>query len=229
MVEAYSSLLEWRRAETTVRTLSKLPADYYASTTRYLEELRRSYESELRENPSARRGEIARQTYQRASQVARDILESRVQKLLTMSFQASIGAPRDLPNSLAEEKGLFDRLLLTLLEHRHAVAPYLEPQAPPPAARTAAPPPADAPSPAPLRDAPPTARPAAVRPPAPTASPAYVRIVGEPRTIEAGTETIALSPDDVVSLPAEVAKLLVDAQVAELLRVAPLGGGQRPP
>ncbi len=218
MPEVYSLLLEWRRAETTARTLAKLPPDYYATTTRYLDELKRSYESELRENPSARRGEIARQTYQRASQVARDILEARLQKLLALAFQASIGAPRDLPNSLPEEKLLFDRLLTTLLEHRHGLAPYLEPQAPPALAHASPAPAASAVSP----PAPAPSRPAAPQPPPAAAGVgSYVRIVGEPRTIEAGSETIDLAKDDVLSLPPDVAKLLVDAHVAEPLSVAP--------
>lgn len=221
MAETYSSLLEWRRSETTVRSLAKLPADFYSLTTRYLDDLKRSYESELRENPSARKGEIARQTYQRASQVARDILESRLQKILTLAFQASIGAARDLPNSLAEERAVFDRMLSVLLEFRHASAPYLEPQAPP--APRAAPP--SAPSAASTAPAsPPTAptpsKTVAPRVESPTAQ--YVRIVGGQRTIEVGSETVDLAQDDVLTLPPEVARLLVDAKVAEPLRTVPL-------
>ncbi len=220
MAETYTSLLEWRRNETTARTLAKLPPDYYAATARYLEELKRSYESELRENPSARKGEIARQTYQRASQIARDILEARSQKILTLAFQASIGAARDLPNSLGEEKALFDRMLGLLLDYRRSSAPYLEPQAP------ATPRPATSPGPvpaAPAAPAPPPARPAAARADPPVAV-QYVRIVApERRTVEAGKETIDLAPDDVLSLPADVARLLVDGKVAEALRAAPLG------
>ena len=217
MAEMYTSLLEWRRNETTSRLLAKLPADYYPSTARYLEELRRSYESELRENPSARKGEIARQTYQRAGQLARDILESRLQKLLTFAFQASIGAARDLPNSLNEERAVFDRMLAILLEYRHVSAPYLEPVGSTPPAKPAA---ALAPVPAPTGS---SSRPAPARaePPVPTAQ--YVRFVGEHRAIEAGKETIDLAPDDVLSLAPETAKLLVDAKSAELLKTKPLG------
>jgi DNA replication initiation complex subunit (GINS family) len=221
MAEMYTSLLEWRRNETTSRLLAKLPPDYYLSTSKYLEDLKRSYESELRENPSARKGEIARQTYQRAGQVARDILESRLQKVLTLAFQASIGAARDLPNSLPEEKAVFDGMLGVLLDYRHRCAPYLEPQAPgappkaaplPPPAPAAAPAPAASPKPAVPR----------VEAPAAAAPSQFVRIVGERRTIEAGRETIDLAPDDVLTVPAELAKRLVEAKVAEPLRTVPL-------
>jgi len=136
MPDPFSQLLEWRRAEASARSLSKISPEFYAGTARYLAELRRSYEVDLRENPSGRKGEISRQTYQRASQVARDILEARAQKLLTAAFQASVGGARDLPNSLPEERALFDELLATLLGFRRASAPYLEPPqgpSPPPA------------------------------------------------------------------------------------------------
>ena len=70
MPDPFSQLLEWRRAEANARTLSKIGNEFYTGTAKYLADLRRSYESDLRENPSGRKGEISRQTYQRASQVA---------------------------------------------------------------------------------------------------------------------------------------------------------------
>ena len=69
MPDQFTLLLEWRRNEAAGRGLAKLPPDYYESTAAYLRELRRSYEVDLRENPSSRKGEISRQTFQRASQV----------------------------------------------------------------------------------------------------------------------------------------------------------------
>lgn len=218
MPDPFTLLLEWRRSESAGRSLAKLPFDYYGSTARYLGELRRSYESDLRENPSGRKGELSRQTYQRASQVARDILESRLQKLLSLAFQASVGGSRDVPNALPEEKQIFDRMLSMFLEYRGAVAPYLEPSggggAPPaPPSRSATPAP-------PERVAPPA-------PPARTASTspalAYVRIVKDSPPIEIGSETVELRTDDIVSLPAETAKLLVQGKVAEPVTATPLG------
>ena len=220
MADPFSQLLEWRRAEANARTLSKIGPEFYASTTRYLADLRRSYEADLRENPSGRKGEISRQTYQRASQVARDILEARAQKLLAAAFQASVGGPRDLPHALAEEKGLFDQLLGTLLEFRRACAPYLEP--PPGASGGAVP---TSPTPAPPAAPPPTAPSARAPPPAaPSAAPlpTYVRIVRSTRPLQVGGETVDLREDDVLSLPPEAAKLLVDAKVAEALTAVPL-------
>ena len=100
MPDHFTQLLEWRRNEAAVRGLAKLPPDFYTATTAYLAELRRSYESELRENPSGRKGDISRQTYQRAIQVSRDIVEGRIQKVLNAAFQAGIGGSRDLPDDL---------------------------------------------------------------------------------------------------------------------------------
>ncbi len=215
MADPFSQLLEWRRAEASARVLSKISPEFYVGTTRYLAELRRSYEVDLRENPSGRKGEISRQTYQRASQVARDILEARAQKLLSAAFQASVGGARDLPNALAEERAMFDEILSTLVGFRRDCAPYLEPgpttapTAPPPAPPIATPPAssapvARAPTPAPPRNPPPAT--------------AYVRIVRTTRPLELGSETVDLREDDILSLPPDAAKLLVDGKVAEALR-----------
>ena len=139
MPDHFTQLLEWRRNELAVRGLAKLPPEFYTLTTAYLADLKRSYETELRENPSGRKGDISRQTYQRAIQVARDVVEGRVQKVLNAAFQASIGGTRDLPNSLPEERATFDRVLTALLEHRRSAAAYIEPtparRRPPPDAR----------------------------------------------------------------------------------------------
>ncbi|MGP8075932.1 MAG: hypothetical protein ACLP8Y_04255, partial [Thermoplasmata archaeon] len=151
MPDHFTQLLEWRRNELAVRGLAKLPPDFYPLTTSYLTELRRSYETELRENPSGRKGDISRQTYQRGIQIARDIVEGRVQKTLNAAFLASIGGTRDLPNALPEERAMFDQVLGVLVEHRRSAAAYIEP--------TSAPAPA------------PTSRPGEVLPPSPPVPP----------------------------------------------------------
>ena len=222
MPDQFTLLLEWRRNEASVRGLAKLPHDFYPTTQAYLAEVRRSYEADLRENPSGRKGEISRQTYHRASQIARDIVEGRVQKTLSAAFQASIGGSRDLPNALPEERAMFDRLLAILLEHRRTSAPYIEPVMPASVAAPASPVPAPAPEPAASATAPPAAK-AAPAPRAGRATPPlqYVRILKDGRPLEVGSETLDLKADDIVSLPPEVAKLLIDAQVAEPVTTGP--------
>ncbi|HTW40137.1 MAG TPA: hypothetical protein VMF04_04700 [Thermoplasmata archaeon] len=214
MPDHYTQLLEWRRNEAAVRGLSKLPHDFYRLTTTYLAEVRRSYESELRENPSGRKGEISRQTYQRASQIARDIIEARTQKVLAAAFQASIGGAAELPNALAEERAVYDSLLGALAAHRHDAAPYLEPMT-------------HGPSPAAPAPSPTTAVPAPAVPLVPSratrvgASLTYVRILKNSRPIEVGPDTIDLRADDIVSLPAETARILIDAKIAEPVATGP--------
>ena len=219
MPDHYSQLLEWRRNEAAVRGLAKLPHDFYRTTTVYLTEVRRSYEIDLRENPSGRKGEISRQTYQRASQIARDIVEARAQKVLAAAFQASVGGAPDLPNSLAEERAMFDGVLATLAEHRRTAAPYLEPLAAVPAPGPSAPssePARSEPAPRPPATAPSTG--SAARPSPPLA---YVRVLKSGRPLEVGAETIDVREDDVLSLPTDAAKLLVDAKVAEPVLTEP--------
>ena len=216
MPDHYTQLLEWRRNEAAVRGLSKLPHDFYRATTAYLGEVRRSYEAELRENPSGRKGDISRQTYQRASQIARDIVEARTQKVLTAAFQASIGGTPDLPNALAEERAMFDSILANLVGHRRAEAPYLEPLSVAPAAASA---PVVA---TPARAAPEPPAPAVLTRSDRSAAPlVYVRILKDGRPLEVGAETIDLREDDIVSLPADSAKLLIAAKVAEPVLTGP--------
>lgn len=203
MTDQYSRLLEWRRAEGATRGLAKLPHDFYESTAGYLAESRRTFETELRADPAGKKGEVARQTYQRAAQIARDVIEARMLKVLNLAFQASVGGGRELTNSLAEERELYDRLVASLRGHRTAVAPFLEPTAPSPAATPAAA--ATAPRAAPVAPGP-------VR-----GGRALVRILQDRPAIEVGGETVDLRREDVLTLPAEAARLLVEAKVAELL------------
>ncbi|HEY1197422.1 MAG TPA: hypothetical protein VGG32_01675 [Thermoplasmata archaeon] len=218
MADHFTQLLEWRRNELAVRGLAKLPLEFYAATTAYLAELRRSYESELRENPSGRKGDISRQTYQRAIQVARDIVEGRAQKVLGAAFQASIGGSRDLVNALPEERGMFDQVLAVLLDHRRSAAAYIEPTLV--AAAPSSPRPSEVPA-APSASASPARSPAPL--PAARARPSfvYVRVLKDSRPVEVGSETVDLKADDVLSLPPETARLLAEAKVVEMLESSP--------
>ncbi len=114
MPDFYAQLLEWRRNENSSHGLSKIAHNFYAATAAYLEETRRAYETELRSDPSSARGELARRTFERAVQAARDIVEARARKVVQLALSASIGASADLPNSLSEDRALFDRVLATL-------------------------------------------------------------------------------------------------------------------
>jgi DNA replication initiation complex subunit (GINS family) len=215
MADPYTQLLEWRRSEATARGLAKLPHEFYPTTQTYLAEVRRTYESELRENPSGKKGELARQTYQRATQVARDVIEARMTKTISLAFQAAVGGARELPNALPEERTLFDQLVQLLRAHRGSVAPYLEPTGPPAGSptgvATTSGPPALAASPLPVH-------PVAENSASSSAPPVtYVRVLKDGRPIEVQGETIDLRKEDILSLPAETARLLVSAKVAEMI------------
>jgi DNA replication initiation complex subunit (GINS family) len=214
MVDYYTKLLELRRAEGSAHGLSKLPLDFYPQTRAYLAELKSTFETELRENPSGRKGELARQTHQRAVQTARDIVEARMMKILTAALQASLGGSRELPNALAEERTLHESLLGYLRQHRSEVAPYLEPTG-------VAPPPPKRPATSTSRSTSPEAAPSRAAAPSATAGPdtQIVRALKDTPKVAIGSETIELRRDDVVSLPADVARLLVDGHVVERVEV----------
>ncbi|MHB1435402.1 MAG: hypothetical protein ACYCPN_05565 [Thermoplasmata archaeon] len=199
MTDSYTQLLEWRRSELASRGLSKLPLDFYRTTEAYLAETRRTYETELRGNPSSGKGELARQTFQRATKVARDLIDARTTKLVSAALQSSLGGTPELPNSLPEERKLFESIVGELRQHRRSIAPYLAPDASPRDSEPAAPP-------APASSVPPT-------PPALV----YVRVVKGGRSMELGPETLDLRDHDLLSLPPDRARLLVQAKVATIL------------
>lgn len=207
MADHYTRLLEWRREEAAARGLHKLPHDFYSATQAYLAETRSTFEAELRHNPSGKKGDLARQTYQRAAQIARDIIEARMMKLLNLAFQASVGSGRETTNALPEERALYEKLVDSLRTHRADVAPFLE-VGPPGTPATAATPPSPAPTPAASGEGPHFAKPTVT-----------VRILRDAPAIELGSGTLELRKEDVLDLPADTAKILIQAQVAE--RVAP--------
>ncbi|MGI0133202.1 MAG: hypothetical protein ACREDK_09005 [Thermoplasmata archaeon] len=219
MPDHYSQLLEWRRAEAAARLLAKLPHEFYAATRNYLAEVRRTFESELRENPSGKKGDLARQTYARATQVARDIVEARMTKILSLAFQASVGGSRDLANALPEERSLHEALVQVLRSHRSDLAPYLEPTGPVTTATPSRAPSASAGEPSADRPRSGRSDPAPAVDPTPPAGPvsSFVRIVKDGRPIEIGSDTIDLRKEDVISLPIETARLLINAKVGELI------------
>lgn len=214
MADYYTKLLELRRAEGSAHGLSKLPSDFYPQTRTYLADLKSTFETELRENPSGRKGELARQTHQRAVQTARDIVEARMMKILTAALQASLGGSRDLPNALPEERALHESILGYLRAHRSEVAPYLESTGPaPPAPKKAG----AAPAVKTGADTAP-ARAAAVGP-VRSDEIQVVRVLRDSPAVAIGSETLALRRDDVVTLPREVAQLLLEGHVVELVEV----------
>ncbi|MHB8351384.1 MAG: hypothetical protein ACYDFT_01625 [Thermoplasmata archaeon] len=225
MPEFYTRLLELRRAEVASRGLAKVPPELYAQTVSYLGEVRATYETELKENPSGRKGDLARQTHARALQGARDLVEARMSKVLAAAFQSAVGGSRDLVNGLPEERHLFERLVEGLRQFRLASAPYLEPGASSAPALRAAPAPS---TPAPTDGAAPRAPSHPARE-APAASgharagsePVLVRILKGSPPLEFGGETLELRPEDLLSVAPELARILVDGKVAERILADP--------
>jgi DNA replication initiation complex subunit (GINS family) len=211
VADFYSRLLELRRAEAASRGLSKIPSDFYPQARAYLAEIRRTYEHELRENPSGRKGDVARQTHGRALQIARDVIEARATKILSAAFQTAVGGSRELANAVGEERALFDHLVEELRSFRRSAAPYLDPAsapAPGSAGATAASPPAPAMPEAASHPGPGSTNPA---PPATV----FVRVLKGSPPVELGGETLELRAEDVLTLPPDLARILIDGKVAE--------------
>jgi hypothetical protein len=135
-------------------------------------------------------------------------------KILTAALQASLGGSRDLPNALPEEHTLHESLLGYLRQHRSEVAPYLEPTGPAPA-------PGKRSTSAPSRSASaetPASRTAAASP-AVGGETQIVRVLKDSPKVALGSETLELREDDLITLPADVARLLLESHVVEAVQV----------
>ncbi|MDE1820950.1 MAG: DNA replication complex GINS family protein [Euryarchaeota archaeon] len=228
----YNRLLEQRRAEYASKGLAKMPPEFLLGATQYLASLRELLEREMRENPTSKKVELTRSTYQRALGSARDVLESRVTKIAHQAAQ-HVNLGGEPANLLPEERALYDALIRELLAFRRTSAPFLETGAPPlvasPAPKVPVPPPVPAPL-APASEAP--ARPSAV-PPAAAVAPTVtsssppggpgvvIRILQDRPALALPNETLELRKEDLLVLPPEKAQLLVQARVAERVEVRP--------
>jgi DNA replication initiation complex subunit (GINS family) len=233
MADFYTRLLELRRAEGASQGLAKVPPDFYGQTLAYLTDLRATYESELRENPSGRKGDVARQTHVRVLQIARYVVEARTRKILNAAFLVTAGGARDLPNGLPEERVLFDRLVGDLVSFREGSAAYLESPktggaAPTPGGST---PMASHLVPSPPTSPTPRGPEVAAAPVARAAGPdlVYVRVLRGSPPLEFGGERLELRPEDVLSVAPGLARILIEGQVAEkvLAQELPVDGGGR--
>lgn len=221
----YNAILEQRRLEYSSRGLGKIPSDFYTMSDAFLKELRALLDQQAREDPTGRRVEVTRQTYQRALQQTRDVIDARMSKIATRAAQyASMGG--EVPAMLPVERLLFDALVNELLRHRGNVAPFLSGGAPAP------------PSPAVPSGGSPASQvareggPPQLSGPAMEANPAggsrpsggvtkvkeeqpegwVIRILqdGPPFEVSPG-DTLELLREDVVTLPPSVAQILVHA------------------
>ncbi len=122
----YNRLLEQRRAEYAAKGLSKIPPDFLGATSRYLGSLRELLERETRENPTSKKVEMTRVTYQRALASARDVLEARLAKIAHLAAQ-HVNLGGEASNLLSEERSLYDALTRDLAGFRRTSASFLDP------------------------------------------------------------------------------------------------------
>ena len=246
----YNRLLDHRRAEYASKGLAKVPVDLMSATTRYLAGLRELLEKEIRENPTSRKVEITRVTYQRALASARDVVEARLTKIAQLAAQ-HVNLGSEPANLLPEERAVYDHLVQELAGFRRNAAPFLEGQtsapAPGPSAAAAggtgtpAPRPVPPPGPSSGRPSSPPARTGsppgegggAVPAPSPeaparagsspsgTTASVVVRVLEDRDPLALRNETVDLRKEDLLVLPTDKAELLVHAKVVERVTVRP--------
>ena len=109
-----AKLLQQRREErTSSYRLYKLGHDFYPGTREYLDELRTLLEKELKENPMSQKVDFTRGQYQRALTSATEVRNLRMTKIANLAaLAATTGAGAE--DLLPEEKGLYETLLREL-------------------------------------------------------------------------------------------------------------------
>jgi DNA replication initiation complex subunit (GINS family) len=164
---------------------------------------------------------LARQTHQKSMQSARDLFDARANKILAAAFQATIGGSRDLPNATPEERRLHEELLASLRQFRRVAAPFLEPEGGAAPGSPSAAEPRAVPTPAASGPARPAASPETPARAAPASEKlAYVRILRSGPPIAIGSETVELRVQDVLQLPLDIARALVDGKFAERIETS---------
>jgi len=115
----YEELMSIHRQESKQQFLAKVPSDFYALVSKYLDalETRCSDESEKNSDIS---GMLLNQL-KRAQEKSVEIYELRMRKIALMAMTSAFGASSRLENSTPEEREAFDSLKNFFTEHHSSV------------------------------------------------------------------------------------------------------------
>jgi DNA replication factor GINS len=216
----YQELRKRQQLERTSPRLTKLENDFYRHLELYLQSLGEDFQREQGANAGSPKATLLGDELQNTRRLAEDLYENRERKLLTAALTTARGGAADLTHMLKEEQELYEALVALLRETKRRVlhgargprpgvpALTLAPSPPPAAVATPAPPePGHAPPAAPVAAVAAPALPIAA---AQAAGRLLVRVLEDVGSFAASDlRTYNVKREDVVSLPADTARILI--------------------
>jgi len=136
----YDDVTEVYRKEQRSKNVTEVRRDFYPAMRDCLERLRRENEKEISIDPFSPKAMSLSNQMKKISEKAMQIYEFRMEKMLLMALRASGGAKVDTSKLTDEEKRLFDQVSISLRESRSFLsegerkeAKPVERETPPPA------------------------------------------------------------------------------------------------
>lgn len=222
MVDAYSRLMEVRRAEQSSRGLARLPPDFFESVQREVATLTVSIRDEMARNTLSPKVDMLTRSLRNIQATSRDIVAARTAKILREVAASLDGAGATLnvaepTNLLPSERATWTAILAEATRYQ-GMCSASPPLSPPPQAPLQ---PAPSPSPSPSSGPVPSAPLSQVQPtPAPAVKPTRrIRVTKDCPPIDMGHRTLELGVGDEAEVPEDVAAILVQKSMATYISV----------
>ena len=218
---SYDEIHSIQKRERSTRALTKVPQDFYERLASYVADAREGLGEESLKGPSPRLVLLQGQ-FRNLEEMAREIMLLRLRKVTELAFAAVEGGPLN-EKGLTGEELAFARNVQGLAEatRESLMRGGVHGSAPPPPRAAPAPPRADPAPPVPSAAAAPPK--AAAPPQAPEAPPVVVlRILDDIPPFEGDDNRVyRLKREDVITLPREIAQILLRRKKAVELQVPP--------
>jgi DNA replication initiation complex subunit (GINS family) len=221
---SYDEIHGVQKRERSTRSLTKVSHDFYERLAAYLADAKAGLSEESAKGPSPRLVLLQGQ-FRNLEEMAREIMLLRLRKVTELAFSAVEGGALS-DKLLTPEELTFAKHFQVLVEGTRATA-FREgaaraPPAPPAAAPAPAPVPASPGPPRHIAAAPPAAPPPAPRAEHPAPSVVLLRILDDVPPFEGENNHVyRLKREDVITLPRDLAQILLRRKKAVILEVPP--------
>lgn len=192
------------RDESSKKTLTHLEPDFYEKMNRYLGGLETDLAAERQKDANSRAAMLLQDELQKAQKKREQISQYRERKIALLASQRAGGADVELRGLARPEQDLLQRLVDILTNHRQEALGL--------AARTAIP--------AATTKGPVGATLAAATPPSPPRS-VLLHVLEDVPPFAGPDGTLRLKKEDIVTLPTQLAKVLVERGKARIVNAAP--------
>lgn len=191
------------RDESSKKTLTHLEADFYEKMTRYLRGLETDLSAERQKDANSKAAMLLQDELQKAQKKREQISQYRERKIALLASQRAGGADVEMRGLAKPEQDLLERLVEILTDHRKEALGL--------AARTT--------FPAETTAGPVGAPPLVAQPPSPPRG-VLLHILEDVPPFAGPDGTLRLKKEDLVTLPSQMAKVLVERGKARIVNAA---------